>query len=131
MKYLGIDFGTKRTGLAVAPDGHIAVLKETIRSQSQNATIKRIKEIVERDEIECIVVGHPLHLDSSHTEMTEQVERFVEKLRNHVSIPVQLFDERMTSEMAATLLRGVKDAERDQVAAQIVLQNFLDQLPKE
>lgn len=131
MKYLGIDFGTKRTGLAVAPDGRNAVLKETIHSESQNETIARIKEIVNADEIECIVVGHPLQLDSSRTEMTEQVERFVEKLRNHVSIPVQLFDERLTSEMAATLLRGIKDAQRDQVAAQIVLQNFLDQLPRE
>lgn len=128
MKYLGVDYGTKRTGLAISPDGRMAVLKETIHSESQNETIARIKEIVDTDSVECIVVGHPLQMDLSRTEMTEQVERFVEKLRNHVSIPVQLFDERLTSEMAATLLRGIKDAERDQVAAQIVLQNFLDQL---
>lgn len=128
MKYIGIDYGTKRTGIAIAPDGKMAVVKETIHSESQNSTIARIKEIVAEDEVECIVVGLPLFLDGTRTEMTEEVERFVEKLRNHVSIPVQTFDERLTSEMAATLLRGIKAAQRDQVAAQIVLQNFLDQM---
>ncbi len=128
-KYLGVDYGTKRTGLAVSDgDGRLAVVKETIRAEGQQAVIDRIKEIIEEDAIEVVVIGLPTNMDGESTEMTESVERFIEKLRNHVEIPVQTADERLTSEMAQKLLRGVKDAERDQVAAQILLQNFLDEL---
>lgn len=132
MKYLGIDYGSKRTGLAVSGgDGRIAVLKETVEEEGQQAVINRIKEIVEEDEIESIVVGLPVNMDSEATEMTETVKRFIAKLRDHVTIPVQITDERLTTEMASKLLRGVKNEERDQVAAQILLQNFLDELASE
>jgi hypothetical protein len=66
--------------------------------------------------------------DGKATEMTEKAKLFVEKLRNHVSIPVQTIDERFTTDMAEKLLRGIKHEERDQVSAQILLQNFLDSL---
>lgn len=128
MKYLGIDYGTRRTGVAISPDGRVAVVKEVIHTTSQNKTIARIKELVAQDEIECIVVGKPVSMGNTPTEMTEKAQLFVEKLRNHVSIPVQTVDERFTTEMAEKLLRGVNHEERDQIAAQILLQNFLDSL---
>ena len=129
MKYLGLDFGTKRTGVAVSDnDGRMAVVKETIEVEGQQAVIDRIKEIIEEDTIESIVVGMPVGLDGQETAQTEAVKRFIEKLRNHVTIPVQTIDERLTTEMAKTLLHGVKNEDRDKVAAQILLQNFLDQL---
>lgn len=129
MKYLGIDYGMKRTGVAVTnTEGTMAVLKETIEADGQMAVIDRIKEIVEEDAIESVVVGVPRNMQNEDTEMTEHVERFIEKLRNHVTIPVQSIDERLTTEMAKTLLRGVSNEKRDSVAAQILLQNFIDQL---
>lgn len=128
MKYLGIDYGTRRTGVAISPDGRVAVVKEVIRSTSQNQTIVRLKEIVVEEGIECIVVGRPVSMGNAETEMTAKVQRFIEKLRNHVAIPVQTVDERFTTTMADTLLRGLKHDERDKVAAQILLQNFLDTL---
>lgn len=129
MKYLGLDFGTKRTGVAVSDnDGRMAVVKETIEVEGQQAVIDRIKEMIEEDAIESIIVGLPVGLDGNETDQTEAVQRFIEKLRNHVTIPVQTIDERLTTEMAKTLLRGVKNEDRDKVAAQILLQNFLDQL---
>lgn len=129
MKYLAVDYGTKRTGLAVSDaEGRVAVLKETIGAESQKAVIDRIKAIVTADAIESIVIGLPKNMDNESTEMTEHVELFIKKLRDHVSIPVQTIDERLTTEMAKSLLRGVKKEERDQVAAQIMLQNFLDNL---
>lgn len=129
MKYIGIDYGTKRTGIAISdPDGRLAVVKETIHAESQHESIARIKQIVEEDHVDVVVVGLPVNLESQPTEMTHQVQRFIEKLRNHLTVPVQTVDERLTSEMAAQLLRGVKHSERDQVAAQILLQNFLDDL---
>lgn len=129
MKYLGIDFGTKRTGVAISDaGGKIAVVKETIEAESQQSVVDRIKEIVLEDEVERIVVGMPVNMEGEKTDMSEQVERFIENVRNHVDVPVQTTDERLTSEMADKLLRGVKNEERDQVAAQIFLQNVLDDL---
>ncbi len=129
MKYLGVDYGTKRTGLAISDvSGRVAVLKETIEVESQDEVIARMKEIVEEDDVETVVIGLPINMEGEQTEMTERVERFVEKLRNHIDIPVQTTDERLTTEMAKKLLRGLKKKERDQVAAQILLQNFLDEL---
>ncbi len=132
MKYLGIDYGTKRTGVSVSDDdGRVAVVKETIEAESQKEVIHRIKELVDQDSIECVVVGVPTNMDNESTEMTEEVERFISKLRDHITIPVQTIDERLTTEMAKKLLQGVKKEERDQVAAQILLQNFLDDLSSE
>jgi len=128
MKYLGIDYGARRTGVAISPDGRVAVVKEVIHADSQNETIERIKELVAQDEIECIVVGRPVSMTNNPTEMTDAVQLFVEKLRNHLTIPVQTVDERFTTDMADKLLRGVNHQERDQIAAQILLQNFLDSL---
>lgn len=128
MKYLGIDYGTRRTGVAISPDGRVAVVREVIHSASQNKTIERIKAIVAEEGIESIVVGLPVSMQNNPTEMTEKARLFVEKLRNHVQIPVQTTDERFTTDMAEKLLRNVKHEERDQVSAQILLQNFLDSL---
>lgn len=127
MRYLGIDYGTKRTGVAISDaDGRIAVLKETIESESQNETIARIKEIAEAEQIDVIVVGMPKNMGGEHTEMSAEVERYIAKLRDHLKIPVQIVDERLTTEMAKKLLHGMKPENKDQVAAQILLQNFLD-----
>lgn len=128
MKYLGVDYGTKRTGLAISDeDGRVAVLKETVEAERQDDVVSRIKEIVDEDGAEMIVVGLPVNMEGEETEMTEDVRRFIEKLRNHVAVPVQTVDERLTTEMAKKLLRGVKKEERDQVAAQILLQNYIDE----
>jgi putative holliday junction resolvase len=128
MKYLGIDYGSKRTGVAVSDTaGRVAVVKETIELGSQQGVIDRIKEIIVQDSVDVVVIGRPTNMSGEGTQQTETVDRFVEKLRNHVDVPVQVTDERLTTEAAKTLLHGVKMQERDQVAAQILLQNFLDQ----
>ncbi len=128
MKYLGIDYGLKRTGVAVSDTaGRVAVIKETITSEGQQGVIDRIKSIIEDDSVDVVVVGRPTNMDNGDTEQTEITDRFVEKLRNHIDKPVQVTEERLTTEMAKTLLQGVEMEKRDQVAAQILLQDFLDQ----
>jgi putative holliday junction resolvase len=129
MRYLGIDYGTKRTGVAISDsEGKVAVVKETIEAEGLNKVIDRIKEIVTQDGVDSVVVGIPLNMNGEPTQMTERVQRFIANLRDHIEVPVQTIDERLTTEMANTLLRGVKAEERDQVAAQILLQNFMDEL---
>ncbi|MDP3970423.1 MAG: Holliday junction resolvase RuvX [bacterium] len=131
MKFLSLDYGKARVGLALGDsETKIALAKGILEGLSQNALISKLKAIVNLDTIDRIVIGLPLNMDGERTDMTEEVERFVEKLRNHIEIPVQTIDERLTSKMADKLLENsLKDKHKqDQVAAQIILQNYLDQL---
>jgi putative Holliday junction resolvase len=131
MKYLGLDYGKTRVGLALADDAtKLAVGKGILEGLTQNKLITKIKAIVNLEQIDRIVVGLPLNLAGAPTVMTAEVQRFVEKLRNHVPVPVQTFDERLTSRLAEGLLAAVAPKQRkiDQAAAQIILQNYLDQL---
>lgn len=129
MRYLGVDYGRKRTGVAISDaEGRVAVVKETIDADGQQEVINRLRDMVTNDAVNVLVVGVPYNMQGEPTDMTDEVTRFVEKLRGHVTIPVQTIDERLTTEMAKTLLRGMGEERRDQVAAQILLQNFLDEL---
>ncbi|MFH1536895.1 MAG: Holliday junction resolvase RuvX [Patescibacteria group bacterium] len=131
MKYLGLDYGQSKVGLAIGDDEtKVAVSKGLLEGLSQNKLVDKIKAIVNLEKIERVVVGLPLNLDGEATEMTEEVKLFVEKLRSNVEIPIQTIDERYTSKMADHLLTGVKDKNKKQdiVAAQIILQNYLDQI---
>jgi len=129
MKYLGLDYGKARVGMALGIDEtHVAVGKGILEGLTQNKLIAKIKAIVNLEKIDRIVVGLPLNMQSESTEMTEEVKLFVEKLRSHLSIPIQTIDERFTSQMADNLLKDVKgEKKQDQVAAQLILQTYLDQ----
>ena len=129
MKCLALDYGKTRVGLALGDTAtKVAVGKGVIEGLSQNKLIAKIKAIVSLELIDRVVIGLPLNLQGEATLMTTEVQRFVEKLRNHITIPVQMFDERLTSAMADRLLQTVpnKHRKQDQVAAQIILQNYLD-----
>ncbi|MFA6474868.1 MAG: Holliday junction resolvase RuvX [Patescibacteria group bacterium] len=131
MKCLALDYGKARVGLALGDsDTKVAVGKGVLKSLSQNKVIEKIKAIVNLDHIDRVIVGLPVNLHGEATEMTIEVQRFIEKLRNHISVPVQTFDERYTSAMADRLLAGqtVPPGKQDEVAAQIILQNYLDSL---
>jgi putative Holliday junction resolvase len=127
MKYLGIDYGTKRTGVAISDDeGRFAVLKETIPGD-MHAVLYRLHEIVQTENIDELVIGLPVNQSGQSTDMTVHVQAFIAALRERIVLPVHTFDERLTSSLAAQLLGSNKHPKRDQVSAQIILQNYLDQ----
>ena len=130
MKYLGLDYGQARVGLALGDDQtKVAVGKGILEGLTQNKLIEKLKAIVNLEKIERVVVGLPLNMSGQPTAMTEEVKLFVEKLRNHLNIPVQTIDERLTSQMADNLLKEVKGVKKqDQVAAQLILQNYLESI---
>lgn len=131
MKYIGIDYGTKRTGIAISDThGTIALPKDVLQGLRQDDVIARIKKFVIEEGVEAIVIGMPRRSDNSSSRITEIVERFIAKLANHVSVPIQTVDERLTSAMAARLMHATKRKTHDDIAAQILLQNFLDQQSK-
>ncbi|NQU41597.1 MAG: Holliday junction resolvase RuvX [Lentisphaerae bacterium] len=133
MRTLGIDYGTRRIGLAISDElGMIAMARETLHIQSVKEAVQRVSEAVVESEASCVVVGLPLNMDGSRGRMVEEVEAFVSKLKELVPIPVETWDERLSSQMAErTLLEADMSREKrkrvlDKMAAQAILQGWLD-----
>jgi len=134
-RVLGVDLGDARTGLAVSDELRmLAHPLETIESNSIETVVRRIKMIMSEKDIDCVVVGLPRNMDGSLGKSAEQAQRFVEKLRAMIDCRVATWDERLSTVAANRVLQaaGKKTRKtkniRDQVAAQIILQSYLDRL---
>ncbi len=132
MRYLAIDYGTKRTGLAVCDAG------ETIASplavvQGRKELIERVKRVVASEDIGAIVVGLPLNMDGTEGPQAKLVLAFARELGRQIPIPIHLQDERLSSFEAEHklndigLTRGKKRERLDALAAADILQSFLDE----
>ncbi len=132
-RILGIDYGKKRTGLAVSdPLGIFASALETVPTAN---IINYLKKYTSQNKVERFVVGYPMNLNGSPAECIPFVEAFVKTLKkNFPSIPITLEDERFTSQLAmrAMIDGGMKRSERrikgsvDRISAAIILQSWLD-----
>ena len=130
---LGIDFGHVRIGIAISDELRmLAHPLETIPASKQ--AVGRIAEIVREKNVERIVIGVPRLMSGNYGSATEQVLTFVEQIRKAVSCQVVTWDERLTTVAAQRALRDAGKKTRDtrgyvdQVAAQIILQGYLDSL---
>ncbi len=102
MKVLALDYGSARTGVAVSdPTGTVARPLEVVVRASTEAGLARLRELVEAEQAELVVVGLPVTLRGERGSQAQETERFVEKLRRAVEVPVELYDERFTSVLAA------------------------------
>ena len=132
---LGLDLGKARTGVALSDELRmLAHPLETIESSSAETVARRIQKIVAERNVDCVVVGLPRQMNGAHGLAAENTQHFIEKLRPLVSCEVVTWDERLSTVAAERALReaGKKTREtrgiRDQVAAQIILQGYLDRL---
>ena len=130
---LGIDHGDARIGLAISDElGMLAHPLETIYVHQVADPIAHIAAIVKGREIGMIVLGMPRNMDGSYGPAAEKVRAFAEKLRAACGCELKLWDERLTSVAAQRSLheagRNVKNSRQviDQVAAQFILQGWLD-----
>lgn len=123
MKTLGIDFGTKRVGVAVSDE--TKTFARELAIIDSNKFFKDIQLIIKQNEIEEIVVGLPLNMDGVDSEKTKEVREFADLLKAETNLPVILVDERLSTVMAGNLPGG--QIKKDSLAAQIILQNYLDQ----
>lgn len=137
MRILGIDFGEKRIGIAVSdPLGITAQGLPTILRTNVQEDIKNILAIVHEKEVKEIVVGLPKNMNNSLGEKAKEVFSFVDLLKTHVNIPVNTVDERLSTVMAhRSMLEGNLSRQKrkdrvDMVAAQLILQNYLEQIKK-
>ena len=134
-RILGIDFGAARTGVAASDELRIlAHPVETIFSNSSEVIVQRIRDLVAEKEADCVVVGLPRNMNGSLGASAEKAQQFAEKLRSVLPCEVITWDERWSSAEADRLLRErgkntrKTRAIQDQVAAQLVLQTYLDRL---
>ena len=130
---LGIDFGHVRIGIAISDELRmLAHPLETIPASKQ--AVGRIAEIVREKNVERIVIGVPRLMSGNYGSAAEQVLTFVEQIRKAVTCQVVTWDERLTTVAAQRALRDAGKKTRDtrgyvdQVAAQIILQGYLDSL---
>lgn len=123
MKYLGIDFGTKRIGIAIS-DNEGALAFPRAVWENNETFFERLREIVEKEGIEKIVVGVPKALSGKETAMTRQVEKFIARLARE-GFTVEEQDEMFSTKTAKE--NTPKDM-RDASAAALILQGYIDRL---
>ena len=127
MKYLGIDYGEKKIGLALA-DSEIKIATPYKILINQGNILAKISEICQKEKIDKIVVGMPLTLKSSTSLQTKRVLKFIDKLKKATYIDIFEQDERLSSAYAKRLLKEMKVKHLDDdVAAMIILQSYLDE----
>ncbi len=136
MRIMGLDYGSKTVGVAISDELLLtAQAKEIIRRKEENKlrkTLSRIEELIQEYEVELIVLGLPLNMDQSESVRSAISLEFKEKLERRTSLPVIMWDERLTTVEADEIMNevGIKGAERkeyvDMIAAQIILQDYLD-----
>jgi putative Holliday junction resolvase len=131
---LAFDFGARKIGVAVGDTAlRVAHPLTTIRGEAVAPRFAAIGALVEEWKPRALVVGRPVHADGAEHAMTVQAERFARSLEGRFRLPVFRVDERFTTRIADAALReaGVRGAARkdarDAVAAQLILQSWLDE----
>ena len=131
-RYLGIDNGEKRVGLALSdPLKIIATPFRTLLVRNTNQVIRELDKIIDEQDVELIVVGNPLGMKGQQTAQTKRVMEFTAKL-SAIGYKVMLEDERLSSVSAKRVMieqeikTGYNKELIDQTAAAIILQQFLD-----
>ena len=132
-RYLGIDYGTKRIGLALSDEeGIIAFPLDVIENTGERKVIQEISRIVGEKAVSVIIVGMPLKLDGTRGPAAENVGRFIEAVKAALDLPVNVWDERLSTRIAErAMIEGGLSRQRrkqslDQSTAQIILQSYLD-----
>jgi len=130
---LGIDYGTKRIGIAVATYDHsFASPLEIYYRQNAEVDARYFKKMTEEYRIKGIVIGLPIHLSGEESAMSRQAREFGKWLHELVKLPIRYSDERFTSSVAEDLMIGIDMTRKqrkkrlDMAAAQIILQSYLD-----
>lgn len=133
MRILALDVGEKNIGLAISDElGLIAQGLPTLRRQTKDKDTSTIADIVKDRDVTEIVVGMPLNMDGSLGKSAKEVTSFLEDLRKKVNLPMKVWDERLTSVQAekvmleADLSRKKRKRKIDKLAAQLILQSYLD-----
>jgi putative Holliday junction resolvase len=133
MRILALDHGSKRIGVAVSDETKtIAQPLEYIPAEPFADFLARLKELLIAKEVDLVLIGLPRNMDGSYGPAAQKVEAFAAVMRTAITVPLKMWDERLTSTMANRILiqGGVRRDKRkekvDKMAAAILLQSYLD-----
>ncbi len=131
-RILGIDVGEARIGLALSDElGMLAHPLETVQVK-EGKPVQRVAEVIRREKVQTVVIGLPRNMNGTYGPAADKVREFARKLESAVSCTVRFWDERLTTVAAQKSLheagKNVKKSRQviDQVAAQLILQGYLD-----
>jgi putative Holliday junction resolvase len=136
MRILALDHGTVRIGVALSDElKMLATPLEYLPAEPFAKLVERLRQLIREKEVELILVGLPRNMDGTYGPAALKVQEFVAALRSALTVPIQTWDERLTSVQAHRYLAegGVRARDRrqkvDQMAAAILLQSYLDSRP--
>jgi len=123
VRYLAVDFGEKRIGLATSDaSGMMATPRETVPRKSDREAIRAIADFARREEVEALVLGVPHHADGRENALAPRVKSFGRKLAETLDLPLDLVNEHLTSHEAR---HRFPESEIDAAAAAVLLDDFL------
>jgi putative Holliday junction resolvase len=132
-RVLALDFGKRRIGLAVSDDlGITAQGIETLQRTNVREDLAHLAQLIAEKSVSLILMGNPLHMSGREGRQVEYTRDFAERLSTATGVPVEYWDERLTSVQAERVLResGISIEKRaravDQLAAVILLESYLD-----
>jgi len=132
-RLLAIDYGKKRTGIAVSDP--LQIIANGLTTVKTSEIFDFLRDYLQKEEVSAIVVGLPKQMSGKMSENMQRVEAFVNKLRQkYPSVPIEYFDERFSSKMAhkAMIDGGLKKKDRqnkalvDEISATIILQGYME-----
>jgi len=135
-KYLAIDFGDKRVGIAISDyDKQIAFPRKVIEFKSIKNLIANIKTLCDDEQVIKIIIGLPIEMDGKMGDRFIKTHKFGDKLKSYTQeIPIEYFDERLTTKRSIHKLheQGIKCRDQknqiDMISAQTILEGYLDSL---
>ena len=136
MRILGLDFGTKRIGVAISDELLITAQgMETLERKDLKRDLDAISGTVRDNNVSEVVVGLPLNMDGSYSAKTKEVVEFMDNLSKAISVPVKTWDERMTTMQARRVMAELETKTFgnkhivDRISATLMLQEYMKTLP--
>jgi putative Holliday junction resolvase len=124
LRILALDYGSARCGVAVSdPTGTLATPLEPVLAAGTRKGLRRVAQLVDELGAERVVVGLPVSLSGGDSRQTRETREFADRLRGAVSVPVELYDERFTTSLAA---QAGGEAALDSRAAAVLLDEWLN-----
>tara|TARA_Y100001933_G_C18525983_1_gene366945 strand:+ start:37 stop:450 length:414 start_codon:yes stop_codon:yes gene_type:complete len=132
-KAVGIDYGAKRTGVAITDS--LKIIASGLTTIETKKLLLFISELTQKEDIDFFVIGYPVNLQNKKNDIIKDIDIIIDKLQTkYPSVPVHKIDERYTSKIAKNTLinSGTKKIKRrnkkiiDQISATIILQDYLD-----
>ena len=137
MKYLGLDLGKKSLGIAISDrTGLIATFYKNIRYEDENKLIEELLQIINKEEIDKIVLGYPKNMDNSEGFRAQETKDFMNKLQAKTDKEIILQEERLSTRMAESVLIGADISRKkrkkviDGLSAVVILKSYLDRKEK-